>query len=113
MLRFQNTTSLLDTALPDLPVANRQDCLSELSVYLIESFGNSTRIDYGTGHEMNFVMFCAALFRVGALDVEDQTCLAAVGLTLFNIYMNLVRQLQQVTHMYTTYTFLLSTSSFI
>lgn len=28
-----------------------------LSLYLIESLGNATRIDYGTGHEMNFVIF--------------------------------------------------------
>ena len=90
---------MLDKALPDLAV-NRPECLSELSVYLTESFGNSTRIDYGTGHEMNFVMFCATLFRVGALDAEDQTCLSAVGLTLFHHYMTLVRRLQQVNKYY-------------
>ena len=32
----------------------------ELGVYLYESIGNTTRIDYGTGHETNFValLFC-------------------------------------------------------
>lgn len=29
----------------------------ELSGYLEESFGNPTRIDYGTGHETTFIIF--------------------------------------------------------
>ena len=45
--------------------------MREIQVYLVESFGNSTRIDYGTGHEMAFVMFLASLFMVGALDKEQ------------------------------------------
>ena len=31
--------------------------VEEIQVYLVDSFGNPTRIDYGTGHEMAFVMF--------------------------------------------------------
>ena len=42
----------------------------EIQVYLVDSFGNPTRIDYGTGHEMAFVMFLSSLFMVGALDRE-------------------------------------------
>ena len=42
--------------------------MEEIQVYLVDSFGNPTRIDYGTGHEMAFVMFLACLFMVGALD---------------------------------------------
>ena len=38
---------------------------------MIESFGNPTRIDYGTGHEMNFVMFLSTLFMVGALNKDE------------------------------------------
>ena len=34
---------------------------SELSAYLDESFGNQQRIDYGTGHELNFVLFLLCL----------------------------------------------------
>ena len=29
----------------------------ELQAYLLDSFGNETRIDYGTGHETNFILF--------------------------------------------------------
>lgn len=63
----------------------------ELTPYLLGSFGNSTRIDYGTGHEMAFVMFLCGLFRVGALREGDKTF---VGLTVFSLYMDLVRDLQ-------------------
>jgi hypothetical protein len=28
----------------------------ELEAYLLDSFGNATRIDYGTGHETTFMM---------------------------------------------------------
>jgi len=68
----------------------------ELKPYLLDSFGNSTRIDYGTGHEMAFVMFLCCLFKVGALEQSDKL---AVGLTVFNVYMELVRELQQVYRM--------------
>lgn len=33
----------------------------ELLTYLAESFGNRTRIDYGTGHELNFLLFTMGL----------------------------------------------------
>jgi len=33
----------------------------ELAPYLCDSFGNATRIDYGTGHETNFFVFLCAL----------------------------------------------------
>jgi serine/threonine-protein phosphatase 2A activator len=54
----------------------------EISVYLNDSFGNSTRIDYGTGHEMAFVMFLACLFKIGALRTNQDE--PAVGLTVFD-----------------------------
>ena len=44
--------------------------IQEVQVYLKDSFGNSTRIDYGTGHEMTFVMFLACLFHAGVYDVK-------------------------------------------
>lgn len=53
----------------------------EIQDYLIESFGNSTRIDYGTGHEMSFCMFLLCLFKIGAFTEEDA---AAVVLKIFS-----------------------------
>ena len=64
----------------------------EVQIYLEDSFGNSTRIDYGTGHEMAFVMFLACLFHAGIYDIKKDPC--AVGLIVFGRYMNLVRKLQ-------------------
>ena len=36
----------------------------ELFAYLLDSFGNRTRIDYGTGHEMSFVVFLMGIYSV-------------------------------------------------
>ena len=51
--------------------AKVESIIDEIQVYMIESFGNPTRIDYGTGHEMNFVMFLSTLFMVGALNKDE------------------------------------------
>lgn len=66
--------------------------LKEAEIYLHDSFGNSTRIDYGTGHEMAFVMFLACLFHSQVLHINQDV--AATGLLVFSKYMDLVRKLQ-------------------
>jgi serine/threonine-protein phosphatase 2A activator len=53
----------------------------ELAVYLTESFGNSVRIDYGTGHELNFVIFLMCLFKIEILNQNDTK---AAVLKIFN-----------------------------
>ncbi|KAF5286367.1 hypothetical protein FQR65_LT12661 [Abscondita terminalis] len=68
----------------------------EILFYLIEGFGNATRIDYGTGHEMSFVMFLYCLFKIGALVETDK---AAVPCKVFAKYLNIVRKLQQTYRM--------------
>jgi len=70
--------------------------VEELVPYLLDSFGNKTRIDYGTGHEMAFVMLLCALFKIGVLSEADKV---AVGLKIFSLYMDLVRELQTVYRM--------------
>ncbi|OCT65409.1 hypothetical protein XELAEV_18041649mg, partial [Xenopus laevis] len=44
----------------------------KVAVYLKESFGNATRIDYGTGHEADFASFLFCLCKIGVLKVDDQ-----------------------------------------
>ena len=63
----------------------------ELAPYLIESFGNPTRIDYGTGHETNFMAFLYCLACLGLVEREDR-----VGLVLDVLvaYLALVRRIQ-------------------
>lgn len=43
----------------------------EIKVYLEESFGSYERLDYGTGHELNFVVFLFCLFKLGVFVQED------------------------------------------
>ena len=43
----------------------------ELAPYLIDSIGNSTRIDYGTGHETTFCALLCCLAKLGVLTNED------------------------------------------
>lgn len=46
----------------------------ELAPYLTMSFGNPTRLDYGTGHETSFVIMLACLRKLKLLDgPEDLT----------------------------------------
>jgi len=68
----------------------------ELAIYLSDSFGNATRIDYGTGHEMAFVVYLCSLFLVGVWKDEDRP---AVGLKVFSRYMDVCRKLQNVYRM--------------
>merc|ERR1719510_761901 len=64
----EKLTSTSEELLKDL--IKDENAINEVQVYLHDSFGNSTRIDYGTGHEMAFVMFLACLFHVGVFEVK-------------------------------------------
>ncbi|XP_076271206.1 serine/threonine-protein phosphatase 2A activator-like [Rhynchophorus ferrugineus] len=70
--------------------------IPEIMVYLEEGFGNATRIDYGTGHEISFVMFLCSLYKIGFLQEND---FAATACKVFVKYLNLVRNLQQTYRM--------------
>ena len=45
--------------------------IPELKVYWEESFGHYERLDYGTGHELNFVVFLFCLFKLGIFTQDD------------------------------------------
>ncbi|GAA5911633.1 hypothetical protein JCM6882_008060 [Rhodosporidiobolus microsporus] len=62
--------------------------IPELSVYLCESWGNRTRVDYGSGMELNFLL---CLQKLGVLNKEDST---AVVTKVFWKYMRITRLLQ-------------------
>jgi len=63
----------------------------ELAPYLLDSFGNPSRIDYGTGHETAFVCWLAGLAKLGALCEADG---AALVTRAFAAYLRLARRLQ-------------------
>ncbi|CAD8050433.1 unnamed protein product [Paramecium primaurelia] len=50
---------------------NLQNAAIELRTYLLDSFGNKERIDYGTGHELQFFLFLFSLFRLGIFNEQD------------------------------------------
>ncbi|XP_034097800.1 serine/threonine-protein phosphatase 2A activator [Drosophila albomicans] len=78
---------LVEQALPP------QQCehVAELGQYLANAFGNPTRLDYGTGHELSFLFFLCALFRIKVLLPADEP---AAALLLFQRYLKCVRRLQ-------------------
>jgi serine/threonine-protein phosphatase 2A activator len=63
----------------------------ELVPYFLDSFGNRSRIDYGTGHETTFMMFLYCLFSLGVLQESDRK---ATVTRIFKKYIDLMRQLQ-------------------
>ncbi|CAG8452604.1 7403_t:CDS:2 [Diversispora eburnea] len=65
----------------------------ELVPYFTGSFGNGTRIDYGSGHELNFVAWLCCLRLIGISEEQDY---AALILRIFTKYLDLVRRLQRV-----------------
>jgi len=64
----------------------------ELAPYLFDSFGNATRIDYGTGHETAFIIFLYCLARLKLVTPPDLT---ALGLRVFPAYIAVCRKLQR------------------
>ena len=55
-LRAQKAAELHST-IPGLP----QEAIEEVSAYFKESWGNRTRIDYGSGMELNFLCWMYVL----------------------------------------------------
>lgn len=65
--------------------------ISEVSTYLHNSFGNPARIDYGSGHELNFVIWLLSLNRLSLL---PESTFPAVTLLVFPKYLSVLRKLQ-------------------
>lgn len=63
----------------------------EIFPYFADSFGNATRIDYGTGHEANFAAWLLCLARLGLVNEDDYQAIVA---HVFVKYLDLMRRLQ-------------------
>lgn len=55
------------------------------------SFGDPTRIDYGTGHENTFIAFLLCLSELGLVNEDDHK---AIVTRVFAKYISLMRRLQ-------------------
>ncbi|KAI9014517.1 hypothetical protein CLU79DRAFT_805614 [Phycomyces nitens] len=68
-----------------------EEAIKEVGRYFLDSFGNRKRIDYGTGHEANFMAWLLCLEKLNVLSKEDDK---AVVLRVFVKYIELMRKLQ-------------------
>jgi serine/threonine-protein phosphatase 2A activator len=65
---------LLQTVLPE----RLAGAVAELAPYFADSFGNATRIDYGTGHETTFAALLYCLAALGVVGDDDRVALVNV-----------------------------------
>ncbi|KAI0141018.1 Phosphotyrosyl phosphatase activator [Hypoxylon sp. NC0597] len=68
-----------------------QDAIAEVETYLNNSFGNRTRIDYGSGHELNFIIWLLCLYQ---LQIVTRADFKALVLKVFVRYLELMRTIQ-------------------
>ena len=68
-----------------------KNLILEIKPYFMDSFGNPHRMDYGTGHELNFLCFLYVLYKAGLYSEDDFPFLA---LNTFFKYVVFMRKLQ-------------------
>ncbi|KAJ1928146.1 Serine/threonine-protein phosphatase 2A activator 1 [Tieghemiomyces parasiticus] len=84
----EQTPTLLAALLPDPAYV---PSFVELGPYLTGSFGNETRIDYGSGHELSFFAWLLCLQLLGRFQPTDRVALVV---RILDRYLELVRRLQ-------------------
>ncbi|KCV73124.1 hypothetical protein H696_00670 [Fonticula alba] len=89
---FRTWHSLMEKKIAEItPEFTPRPALKEVNSYLAHSFGHRDRLDYGTGHELNFLLWLLCLDKIGVLGPEDDR---AVVFRVFYSYILLMRQLQ-------------------
>ncbi|KAN0050068.1 hypothetical protein ACTA71_003168 [Dictyostelium dimigraforme] len=75
------------------PITNEIPLIyNEISTYLQNSWGDKQRIDYGSGHELNFICFLLCLVKIQFIKREEYELLVLV---IFYRYLNIMRRLQE------------------
>ncbi|KAJ2781357.1 Serine/threonine-protein phosphatase 2A activator 2 [Coemansia javaensis] len=85
---YDRCEAMLPTWLVDIVPARH---VEEVGRYALESFGNRRRIDYGTGHELNFMAFLLCLHKLGVVAPSDYRALVV---HVFFGYIEVMRGLQ-------------------
>ncbi|KAI0088198.1 Phosphotyrosyl phosphatase activator [Irpex rosettiformis] len=85
--KVSEKTAELHSTIPKLP----SEAIPEVSAYFKESWGNRTRIDYGSGMELNFLCWILCLERLGAVRQDDEVALV---IRVFWKYIQVMRVLQ-------------------
>lgn len=76
----------------DLLSGGNEEYAGEISKYFGECWGDRQRIDYGSGHEFNFLCFLFCLNKLGSVTQEDYKALV---LKVFIKYIEVMRKLQK------------------
>ncbi|KAK2462628.1 hypothetical protein APHAL10511_005361 [Amanita phalloides] len=85
--RVLQISPLLHESLPNL----RAEAIPEISGYFNESWGNRTRIDYGSGMELNFLCWLICLERLNVTSPADHK---TIVIKVFWRYLEVMRTLQ-------------------
>lgn len=91
---FRDFLKQVDEALPEWHKKvglSDSSAIDEVSTYLANAFGNGSRIDYGSGHELNFILWLLSLRQ---LSVIPDTTFPALALIVFPRYLQLMRVVQ-------------------
>ncbi|KHN74294.1 Serine/threonine-protein phosphatase 2A activator, partial [Toxocara canis] len=80
-----------DDLIYSLLPTEKKGAVQELVPYFLDSFGNATRIDYGSGHEASFLVLMFCLRQLGVFTEDDNRALV---LRIFLKYLRVVRCLQ-------------------
>lgn len=86
-INYSETDSEDISLLSFLPLKTRK----ELGGYLKASFGSAKRVDYGTGHELSFLVFILSLYKLQLLKPEDHK---DITILLIWRYIGTMRKLQ-------------------
>ncbi|KIJ25909.1 hypothetical protein M422DRAFT_77038 [Sphaerobolus stellatus SS14] len=85
--KLAEAAPVLHAELPGLP----SESIKEVSVYFQEAWGSRTRIDYGSGMELNFLCWLICLQKLGVVHESDARALV---LRVFWRYIEVMRVLQ-------------------